>query len=160
MSNFRSTLEALMRENAINQVQLSRASGISESMLTRIRSGDKKRIDPEDLIGLSSAAANPAQQAQLLRAHLLDEAVGPARNLIRVEIAAPEQLQEDFVKTDADSAIDILRRHCHEDDIREIVIHLANLIKYGDVGTALSQDKPSPVVPLPRVTYTQRRKKK
>lgn len=118
----------------MNQVQLSRSSGISESMLTRIRSGDKPRIDPEDLLRLTNAVAKtPVQKAQLLRAHLRDEAVGPAKDWIRIEIAEHDQLKDAVVLTRGDHALQVIHNNMGADDVAEIIIRLAHLIETGDV---------------------------
>jgi len=80
-------------KNSLNQPgprkasELSRASGVPNANLSRILSGMQKLISKEDMTQLQTALSkDPAVQAEITAAYMLDFCHGPSSDLVEITI--------------------------------------------------------------------------
>jgi transcriptional regulator with XRE-family HTH domain len=136
MSYFGTCLDELIKRKGIKAVDLARFSGVGAPMISRYRTGEQTWIDPQDLGKLARAISNdPREQAELLKARLLDECQGPGAELIRVEIGSAAELREKPVpyqvklSRDLEQAFLILREWVMKDArVKGLVEDLAGLL--------------------------------
>lgn len=117
-------------------VQLAELSGIAQSTVSRLVSGEQPWVSPEDLATISKTLTdNSSEQAELLRAHLLDECTGPAAKLIEISYSG-HQLRELPVAYQVNLP-DELERHMatireyviKDKNVREIIEGLGELLR-------------------------------
>ena len=93
--------------------ELSRASGIPNSNLSRILLGAQKLISREDFTQLVAAISKDARvQAEIVEAHMLDSCFGPGSDLIKVSIIgakAPKVASTRRFSRNGEAALDYLR---------------------------------------------------
>ena len=145
MSYFGRALEGLLERKQMKAVRLAELSGVSQSVVSRLITGDQKSPSAEDMDRLQRAlSSDPVDQAELLRAHLLDECHGPGASRIDIVVkgeppALYEQPAPYLVKLPADieESLNIIREHVIRDqNVREIIEGLGNLLKSGDCRTS------------------------
>ena len=141
MSYFGTVLSELLQRKHMKAVRLSELSGVGRAMISRYISGDQQWVDPEDLDKLSRAISNdPAEQAELIVARLMDECRGAGSELVEITIrgghgALKEHSPAYAIKLpkEADAAFGILREwYAKDQNVRETILGLANLLKSGD----------------------------
>ncbi len=96
MSYISNTIDELIVKNKMSGAGLARTSGINEAQISRLRTGLKVWVDPEDLVRIAcgfSPSPNsdrmPEIHALLLRARLQDECSGPGAKFISI-VLTPE----------------------------------------------------------------------
>lgn len=143
MSYFGTCLDEMIKRKRMKAVDLAKQSGVGESLISRYRSGEQVWVSPEDLEKLSKAlTTEPEEQAEILRAHLLDECHGPGSELITISYSG-HRLQELPTPYQTVRLPDELERHMatirefviKDRNVREIVEGLGNLLRIGDCGT-------------------------
>ncbi|HYE29958.1 MAG TPA: helix-turn-helix transcriptional regulator [Methylomirabilota bacterium] len=84
---FAAALKSLMERYDLKQADIARKTGLSAPQISRYISGVQKYISPEDMNALVRAMTiDPLEQAELVRAHLLDECCGPGSDMIDIVI--------------------------------------------------------------------------
>lgn len=137
MSYLATVLEELREANGLTQSAVSKLSGIPQSQVSRWINGELGSISDDDLIRLSKVFPKRNEQAQLLRARLMDLCSGPAKDMIEVSITnGTPSLAEDSVpyKTKLppkdEKALALLREHMSIDrKLRDMVLALAEYCK-------------------------------
>lgn len=137
MSYFGETLRSLMGKNSsMKAVQLAVQSGVSQPTLSRYLSGFSTPTDPEDIARLARAvSSDPMQQAELVRAHLLDECKGPGSEKIQILIvdAPPRPAQILALNAQLEEDLLVIREWLFKDaNVCEVIQGLANLLRKGD----------------------------
>lgn len=136
MSNFGAKLEELLEKRKMSAAELSRATGISDALLSKWINGQQRFVSPEHMELLTAAISSQAsEQAELIRAHLLDENVGQGSQLIDIHILGSGQVLHDsgpaykvVPPLKIQRALEVLGREAITDaDIRGILISLASL---------------------------------
>lgn len=143
MSYFGNALSELLTRKKMRAVRLAELSGVGQPTISRYISGEQTFVSLEDLEAIAGAISDePMEQAELVRAHLLDECQGPGAQLIDVsvsghvlrEVVTPYQVK---LPEDLEQCMAIIREHVIKDkNVREIVEGLGNLLRYGDCRTA------------------------
>jgi transcriptional regulator with XRE-family HTH domain len=99
MSYFGDALDELLKKANMTGADLARATGISTGAISKWRTGEQTYISEEDLTTVSTALTQGKRDhAELLLAHLKDECIGPAKQLIEINIKGSEKswsLQEE-----------------------------------------------------------------
>lgn len=144
MSYFGTALTTIMQRNGLKQIELARLSGVDNSNVSRYCTGDQVWVSPDHLEKLTRAISTKAEdRAELIKAHLLDECVGPGSDLIEISIlgkdsrpseaAVPYQVP---LPANLEEALGTIREHLiHDRHVRDIIEGLANLLKHGDPRT-------------------------
>jgi len=151
MSNFGAKLAELLERRQMRASELSRVSGINDGLISKWINGQQKYVANDDLANLAgSISANPREQAELIRAHLQDELVGPGSELIDIRIRG----QTSYLREDAPAyhtdlplklqrAFETLAREAVADaEVRSVVLGVANIL----------DDKPTRVTRKKKVT--------
>lgn len=142
MSYFGTTLSELLKRKNMKAVKLAELSGVAQATISRYINFEQLFVDPKDLRSMASAISNdPAEQAELIRAHLMDErGEGPGADLVDVTVG--HELRErpaPYLVKLADELEDtfaVIREHVIKNkDVRDIVQGLGNLLSTGDVRT-------------------------
>lgn len=138
MSHLAKKLEEVLKQKNLQQLELSRLTGISTGQISRLVNGEQKWISPTDLESICTALSTvPAEQAGIIVAHLWDECSGPGRELIdiRVDSRRTEPLREtphpygSPLAPKLERALEVLRRHGHDKDLRELLLSLAEVME-------------------------------
>lgn len=139
MSYFGTQLDELLKRKKMKAADLARLSGVGEPTISRYRRGEQIWVDPGDLARLSRTISDrPHEQAELIRARLLDENQGPGSELVRIEISGSELKESPHsygirLANDLEQAITVIRENIIKDqNVREIVLALGNLLSSGD----------------------------
>jgi transcriptional regulator with XRE-family HTH domain len=142
MSYFGNALQALLTRKNMRGVRLAELSGVSQPAISRYIRGDQSFVAHEDLEAITGAISNnPADRAELIRAHLLDECHGPGSELIDIAISGvptKEAASRHNVKLPEhlEHALAAIREHLEKDkNLREIIEGLGNLLTRGDCRT-------------------------
>lgn len=150
MSYFGTQLDELLNRKQMKAVELSRLSGVDPAMISRYRKGDYVSLSIEELGRLSKAISDdPSEQAQLIRAHLQDQCKGAGSERIRIEIEGTAHvLQESRYQVPLppklESAMAVIREWVTKDqNVRELVEGLGNLLKSGDCRTEPLKEQPN-----------------
>lgn len=162
MSKFGTTLKALMEQNHRSAAELSRITGINQSSFSRWIKGDQGSIALADFERVAPAVSSaPEQQAQLLRALLLDNCSGPGSDLLEITIRnAPAELHDIPMPTGLKDALAALGDWAKDDDeVRQVVTHLANIWhKRLQEEARKKHDLLNPVRPEKQVEYKIKKK--
>lgn len=142
MSYFGNALAELLNRKNMKAVRLAELTGVGQPTISRYINGDQTWVGPEDLDMLASGISeNPAEQAELIRAHLLDECHGPGSQLIEISVSGQpvrEQQTSYRVKLpkELEEALATIREYVIKDkNVRDVVEGLGNLLRTGDVRT-------------------------
>lgn len=136
MSNFGAKLEELIEKNKLRASELSRASGINDALISRWINGQQNYVSQEALEAITVVISkNPTEQAELIRAHLLDECVGHGSHLIEIHILGSSTKTQDadtpyriIPPLKIQRALEILCREAITDsDVRNILLSMASL---------------------------------
>lgn len=138
MSYFGTALKALLDQKGMKAVRLAEISGVSQPTISRYIRGDQGWVAPDDLAKICGAITNkPVEQAELLRARLLDELHGPGSGLVRVEIVGEtfhDRLQRLHPQTvqlpkDLEEALNVIRESIiHDPDVEDVIRGLGRLL--------------------------------
>lgn len=136
MSYFGTCLDELMKRKRLTGADLARLSGVGQPMISRYKTGEQQWVDPADLGRLAKAiSSDPAEQAELVRARLLDECHGPGSELVRIEIATkarqdePPSHHQVKLPPELENAINTIREWVMKDTrVREIIEGLGGLL--------------------------------
>jgi DNA-binding Xre family transcriptional regulator len=137
MSYLSQALDSLMTKHGINGATLAKAIGHSEGIVSRWRTGRQSFIAPDTLdLVARHVTQDPLERGELVKAHLLDEIPPIAKDIVRVDIVTPsgDVLSEDPTKYQSslppklEYAIDILRDHATDPDVKVILTGLADLL--------------------------------
>jgi len=128
MSYFQDALERQMTATGINQVELSRATGISQPQISKWLRGGQTSLSEDQMTVIANALSkDPSVQAALVAAHLQDEKFGPGSELIAIsqQGGAPE-----LPKTDGEKAIHYLSQlRIHQPEVNDLIITLAGCLR-------------------------------
>lgn len=136
MSYFGAKIEELMERNKLTAAELSRASGITEGLLSRWINGVQTFVSHEALEAITPVISRkPTEQAELIRAHLQDECVGAGSQLIDIHILGTGTETRDTVTPyrvplplKIQRALELLGRESITDaDVRSLLLSLANI---------------------------------
>lgn len=90
MSHLSETLEKLLARHDLTAHQIAIRSEISPSQLSKWMCGKQTSISEKHLTALAKTISKePADQAELVLAHLQDEKFGPGSDLIEITLNAP-----------------------------------------------------------------------
>lgn len=138
MSNFGAKLAELLERHNLRAAQLSQVTGISNALFSKWLNNQQSFVSSDDLSALTTAISSDArEQAELVRAHLLDECVGPGSELLDVRIlnASGRAVREDAnaynvpLSPKLQRAFEVLMKESVSDaDVRDIIISMANLL--------------------------------
>jgi transcriptional regulator with XRE-family HTH domain len=143
MSYFGNALQELLNRKKMKAVRLAELSRVGQPTISRLINGDQLSPSPEDFENIARAlTSEPEEQAELLRAHLLDERRGPGSELINItvvgfearesavqyDVKLPEPLERAFIALRAKVVLD--------KDWRDTIEGLGNLAEKGDCRTA------------------------
>lgn len=142
MSYFGTTLKELLQRKGMKAVRLAELSNVSQPTVSRYIRGDQTWVSPDDLVALAEAISNdPKEQAELIRAHLLDECKGPGSQLIDIRIdnepgaGRPMPSQAFPLPEDLEQCFTVLRQWVIKDrNVREVVEGLGALLTSGAHG--------------------------
>lgn len=165
MSYFGTCLDEQIKAKRMKAVDLANTSKVPESTISRLRNETQPWVSPDDLGRIATAISDdPRVQAQLLRAYLLDQVRGPGSELVEVRISGEQaagklaykvklsgELEEDF---------EVIREWIIKDqDVREIIQRLANLLRSGDcrIKGQPESSKPKPVGRVKRYPVHRRK---
>lgn len=138
MSNFGAKLEELMERNKLRAADVARASGLKETLLSRLVNGSQKFVSHEALEAITAViSSKPTEQAELIRAHLLDENVGAGSHLIEIHVLGSGTELRDAPSTPRivpplkiQRALELLGRESVTDaDVRTILLSMASLLE-------------------------------
>ncbi len=116
MSHIAYAIKNLLQEKGKTAAELARSSGIPESQISRFLSGSQIWVSPKGIADLTNGfhpnkgEAKNKVHAQLLHAHLLDEAAGPGAKYITISLSEKVAPEPDSPK----SATPILPPHLQE----------------------------------------------
>jgi DNA-binding Xre family transcriptional regulator len=143
MSHFAVALEQLLKENQMTAAGLSRASGLTEAGISRLKSGLQTWVNARDLekIAQSFTASKgeplPKIHARLLLARLQDECFGPGAGLVTIALASdpkPPALNGNasaatpVLPPKLQQHLDVISAHIAENrHVRDLVESIANL---------------------------------
>lgn len=100
MSFLAAELAGILREKEMSPADLSRTSGISRAMLSKIATGAQVWVSPDVLARLAAGIDSaPLVHARLLRAHLLDECSGPGKDYIEIELRTKRRMPDPLHET-------------------------------------------------------------
>ena len=142
MSNFGSKLAEILERNKMRASELSRASKITEALISRWINGQQIFVSTDDLATITSTLnKSSADQAALIRAHLLDEmGVAPGCQLIDISVRNSPGMNETTpnyrvsLPLRLQRAFDVLERESVTDaDVRSVIVGLANTLRRGAV---------------------------
>lgn len=139
MSYFGAKLAELLERRNLRAAEVCRASGIKEAMLSRWVNDTQNFVSLEDMAALCTAISDePKEQAELIRAHLLDECKGPGHKLIDIRILNPgtgRALHTDTpiyrvpLSPKLQRAFDVLMEEAVADaDVRDTVLGIAAIL--------------------------------
>jgi transcriptional regulator with XRE-family HTH domain len=128
-----------MERRNLTGAALSETSGVDPAQISRLRNGERDWIDHHDLKALLGALPDPGDRAELLRARLLDENVGPGSELIDIVIRNPSLALHD--RPEARVRLPARHRKALEaialgmesdENLRELIYYLAEIYKQDD----------------------------
>lgn len=127
MSFFSNELARLLRERT--QAEISAASGLPRSSIAQYANGDRG-ISVTALNELLKAFPDREDQLSLQAAHLQDEIAPSLHGLITIEFPRTMRVEEPSASAKTiDEALATLRRRSGEDDdVRKLVLHIANVV--------------------------------
>lgn len=135
MSYFGNALGDILEKKKISQTELSRLTELSQAHLSKLINGVQIWLSPEDLDAICTSVTNEKlEQAELIRAHLMDECNGPGSDLIDIQIKRRSGTiyEEAFPQRSAIPSkfakhLEILSRHAEDKDLRTIIEGLASV---------------------------------
>lgn len=134
MSYLSHALNELMTEAGIRNVELSRKTKIDQPTISRWRRGEQVSINDEHLQAIAKALTpDPRKQAKLVVARMRDVCYGPGAELVEIRLAGQTLREEPIhygtkLPPQLERAFEIIRGNVnHDDDLRDILIALANL---------------------------------
>jgi len=87
MAYFSQKLQELLDRNEMSQTDLAKATNLSQAHISRLLSDDQRSVSLDDLRAIATNISTlDRERAELIRAHLLDECVGPGSELIDIII--------------------------------------------------------------------------
>lgn len=137
MSHFGAKLEELLEKNKLTAAELSRSSRVNDALISRWINGTQDFVSHEALESLTLAISKkPTEQAELIKAHLLDECVGEGSNLIEINILGqPDQLAETTIpyrivpSLKIQRALELMARESITDaDVRNLILSTGDLL--------------------------------
>lgn len=138
MSNLSATLKSLLERNEMTPAQLARASDVSEPKLSRWVNDTQTYISDEDLEALATHISDkPRERAELIVARLKDNLTGPGSEFVDISIAG-RALREDpavhlaKLPVVLQEAIPLFVANWKDDDVRNMIVGLKNLLQRGD----------------------------
>lgn len=179
MSYFGAKLEELLERNKLTAAELSRASGLKDGLISRWITGSQDFVSHEALEAITAVISKkPAEQAELIKAHLLDECVGQGASLIEINILGHAgQVKEASTPYSVvpslriQRALEIMARESVTDaDVRNLILSTGDLLARfnsnaadpasavilaaaADVHADATSAEPSPAHPPKPVTY-------
>ena len=139
MSNISNALTEELLTSKKTAADLSRACGMTEAQISRLKSGYQKWIGEDTLIGFATALY-PAKSdlaakchARLLYAHLLDEYVGPGAKFIELKLnlashhtrSKQTEKEKPVLSPDFQQDLDTLIANSQNKDVRNAVASIA-----------------------------------
>lgn len=131
MSYLSEELKRQMELYQFNGTQLADKSGISASQIYKWSNNDQTSISAEQLDALALAlSGEPMEHARLLVAHLQDERVGSARDLVRIEMDTVAELNDrPRPRTKGEKAIQFLiEQRLENRGVNDLLIDLARVL--------------------------------
>jgi transcriptional regulator with XRE-family HTH domain len=129
VSHFGQKLEHLTARFQVTGSEIAKRAGISAAQFSKWKRGEQTSISKEDFSNLCYAFSDDELiHADLLRAHLLDECVGPGSEIIRIEVDGGASLKDEPKQlTDLERAFQFLRAEVPRNEaLRGMLIQLAN----------------------------------
>lgn len=179
MSNFGAKLAELLERKRMMQSELSRLSGIDDTIISRWVTGRQRSVSADDLEKLClQVSSSPRERAELVRAHLFDELPAVGAELIEISIrgkAASSDLVPDYRATlplPIQRALETLGREAVTDsDVRSIIISLADMLAKSrqsalqlnepiSSGSGRQEAVDDAAAVLDKVTYSKKKPKK
>jgi len=138
MSNFGAKLAELLARNKMRAAELARITNLNDSLVSKWINGQQVFVSNSDLAKITGAiSALPKEQAELIKAHLMDEMSGPGSEMIEIRIKGQVSLAQKESATPyvtplplkIQRALEILGREAVTDaDVRGILISMAHLV--------------------------------
>lgn len=137
MSYFATALDNLLNRKGVKAADVSRASGLSNTTLSRMLNGQKGDVSREELEKLAPAITpKPEEQAELVMGHMKDHCFGPGSHLIEISIRGGHKVKEPSAPQKVklppklEEAFEILREAVlNDEDIKNTIIGQANIYK-------------------------------
>lgn len=136
MGKFATVLNEIMERKELTGAELSEASGLLPSLISTLRSGERDWLSNSDMEKLLAAISNGTDRAELLKARLLDQMVGPGSELLDVvvrtgyEAEALHDRKRNAVRLPSRyrKAIDCIETALQDDhDLQELILYLAKI---------------------------------
>lgn len=122
--------------------ELARLTRLNDSLISKWINGQQTYVSNDDLAKIASSLTNqPREQAEIVRAHLLDEMTGPGSDLIDIRIRG----QVSYAKEESppylsalplklQRAFDLLMQESITDaDVRAVIMGLAGTLRREEV---------------------------
>jgi transcriptional regulator with XRE-family HTH domain len=150
MSYLATEMARILREREMKPIELSKSSGVTQSQISRLLNGQQVSIADEDFESISTVLGrDPKEQATLLAARMRDVCRGPAADRIKIQISGEDLIRETpppygiKFPPALEQAFAIIHSWVLEDDdVRDIIVGLANLKRTGDPATGKKLKRP------------------
>lgn len=131
MSFLSDEIERQMEAGKLTGLQVAAKTDVSSTQLYNWINGKQTSISGEQLDALSAALSpHPVDHAKLLVAHLQDERIGKARDMVRIELVAPDDHKDKpRSRSKGEKALEFLA--CQRQEARsvnELIIDLARVL--------------------------------
>lgn len=85
----------------VSMTEMAHRMGIDPGVFSKYRNGERSSVNHETLIKMQHGISDePAIQAQILRAYLLDQCVGPASDKIHISTSSIREDEAEYKATD------------------------------------------------------------
>lgn len=125
MSYFGDKLQALMETNKVTGMDITRATKINSSQVSRWISGENKHVSEKDMgLVARTACKTKIERAELIAAYLKDKRYGPGADLVEITVLTAPAAKP--AATRNDRLFDYLRQAAIEKPmIKKLLLNLA-----------------------------------
>lgn len=142
MSFFSQKLKELLDRKELTQSDLFRLTRLSTAHISNLVNDVQPRVSLEDMQLIAvNITHDPKERAELVRAHLMDECVGPGSELVEVRIKggeSPKPSEPTPLAPKKERALEIFRQHGNNLHLWATLDSLADLMQNEPVTPAVA----------------------